>query len=437
MSGFGALNRWVNKLLDGEVPAEKEDNRTSSKEPKKEERSQDGVNRRAVLAGSIAATVAGPEKAAQAAASTIMQAAPVAATVLAGVGEAAGSVVGKKIAQMAAAMGNDLLLLALREDTDDGKDEIDTMIAGVSDLAESLKSGVKGIEAKKLAEIGNTLTQSEMFGKFFSPDLTIADLSDKELVTTAYGLGGPQRMQGVDINIDNVPKIGELLKKMSGLPGSASLDEVQKVMRDKRIDLAKEILGNLNAFPDAITRQDTLGVLQQMLQDSEEDVEQELFSQVLNARRENLPAYQAETMAKEKQKDYERAKEVSEKLEKRSDIYCRVSKITSGEAGATPTYRVKPQGMLPWGVSRGLNRMHIEHWRQAEYAKAKKLDEYIPGRFSMEERVEDAEQGVAISSDDPVFLDVLEKAAKSRNNVILPNRVQDIPHIKEKKDLIQ
>jgi hypothetical protein len=428
MSEFGALNRWVNKLLDGKVPAEREVKKSLPESQGEAERAPKGVNRRAVLAGGIGATVAGPEKTALTVVAAAVEAIPGATVIASGAGEISKDLIHKKIAQMASALGNDFILGGLEEI----KNEVATFNAGIKIFSDVMSNGVSDVDTDNIFAACRVLDDSGVFNEYFSPELTIQDLSNKDLITSAYSLRGPRRIPGYEINIDGVSHLGESLQKTSGLSSTASLREVGEAIAKKKADFTKRILGDLDSFPTATKKRDALNALQQLLQNSDEPVQRDLYEEIIEAQMKNQSAYEKEQVRMQNDQEKKRIGAFNETLEKRAGIYCTATKVASvnHEPNAT-TYRIKPKGLLIWGVSRGLTRMHIEHWRQSEYAKAGKLADYVPGQLKIEERIEHPEDGILITTSDPLLLRLLDTAASKGDYIIMPNRLQDISHIKD------
>jgi|SRR3989344_1687808 len=265
---------------------------------------------------------------------------------------------------------------------------------------------------------------------FLNPSLTIGNLLDTETVSKAFTLAGSNEANPG--KPEELYQLGKVYKIATNLGDASTLKEVAKTLYERQTILAERALAQLDSFPRAQDKWNVLKQLQTALYPYEDDVVQrpsteksrQVLGKIKDALEKNYDPYQAEVKQEKEKSEDAMAQHMNSSLESRGEIYCDVSFVSSaGKKGQS--FRIKPASVIR-GVTQGLSRMHLEHYRQLLYAKAKRLDEYIAAEPIIEESIGEPEDGIVVSTSDGLLIEHLENAAKNNTKIQIPNRLQAI-----------
>lgn len=413
MAREGGLNRLVRNLFNKN---EKSSDVAEKAVPEKTDTAvPNGFSRRSVLRGAAAA-IAAPEKSAQAVAAAAfgLPSSPELTLAPDVVGRAAAELMPYAKLQLLLNL-NDSTTVKLRRLETEEHDETKMLLDFLSGNQDSLP------DAQTIQGIADAFGYIRSQNSVFPPSLRLADMQNPDILATAYKLAGA--VPGAQPGGNELQALGKMFQSISGLSGSATINEVNGVFLKKQRAYAERVLTQIDSFDNVIERKDILQNIRLSLDDESPETS-ELIGRMLEKEMELQPAYKAAMKVRTRGEHQERLQELNGTLESRGKIYCDISRVSSTRAsGKERSFRFRPVGYTPRS-SLGLNRMNIEQYRQSLYAEAGKASEFVPAEPIVIENVDNPENGIVIETSDPLLISELEKALMQGARITIPDRLQ-------------
>ncbi len=419
MSEEGGINRMVRKLFSKDDGGSTLPKDIPDRATKRE--GTGGLSRRTMLRGA-AAVVAGPEKTGRALASAALGV----PTVVDVVPTLSKEMVEKGAAQLMPYVQFQILLHKTDEvDSAEVRrlDEEDREDVGL--LSEYLSKGNLSLPDKQSAlKISNAFRKLVWVQNIYAPSLKLSDMQNPDIVAMAYKLAGIEGNERP--GEDGLKPLALALQKVTSLPGSATIEETIASLKKKHVEYGEYILAHIHEFPNTVDQINVLRDLENSLDEESPEMEA-LYERLLEKEEELKPAYRAAIKESSDAREAESTHKFNTALESRTRIFCDVTPVYSAnrEKGKSHSFRFQVVG-YDRGSAQGLNRVHIEHYRQSLYEKAGRAAEFVPAEPIVRESIEGDERAIVIETSDPLLIVMLQNALKKGGRVQIPNRQQAI-----------
>lgn len=250
------------------------------------------------------------------------------------------------------------------------------------------------------------------------PGVRLKELTDPEILGEAYRVQTPRPGRKADEFSDSHASLAreavQILKRVTNVGENATVGDVQKVIREKVVQVAKNILSR----PD---RDDVLQEVEAILSNQatwQTEEGAELLKQVKTLREQRNAAIER-THAEKRHKQKEQS---NEEIEKRSALLCTVERTgrEDRDAEGARVFILHPK-KGSGALAPELTRMHIQHLRQF-LSREGVLDNFEPGTV----QVESVGDSLRLSTTDAKFAEYLSSFIEKAGDEALkiPNRLQ-------------